>query len=343
MPGPYGHAVVRTYDPASRQFLDIKFCPGKYFQGHNAFASGNLKGLVVAGVLDVLKRLGITLPEEEKARLPAGDVDLHEVHCTAMVDLGSDAAVNNAIAHIYRGRHQRLAGPGKHPGTPTFGKGGSYQVKFYNKHLEMGTNSGWGETYDRESREAVFDGTVGKLRVEVCLKRRKLKRLGLEKASAWSLDMPGRIVREQLGLMRVNEAAGLSPEVENTLKTGEQKAYNTWKCGGDWKRAYKSSSCRKKYRKRFLELGIDISVPYQIDLPPEEDQPDVIPFSQIQKLPFAAMPKIETITEVLYEPENNIDWITTIQNHLLTEYICIQYTKNAPRTHVLRNEPTIRS
>ncbi|MCE5255001.1 MAG: phage/plasmid replication protein, II/X family [Actinomycetia bacterium] len=303
--GPHGHALVRTYDLTGRQSLDIKFCPGKYFQGHNAFASGNLVGLVVAGVRDVVERLGLTLPEEEMARLLAGDVDLHEVHCTAMIDLGSESAVENALYYIYRGRHQRLRGPGKHEGTPTFGTGGSHQLKFYNKHREMSTGDRWGENYADGLRDGVFDWTLGKLRVEVCLKRRKLRKLGLQKASSWSEETPGRIVREQLELMRVNETAGLSPEAENRLTSAEYRVYQAWKSGADWKRMFKSSTSRKNYRRRLLKLGIDISVPYQNGVSSNKGQQDVVPFVEIIERDFSPVPGFALGKEVYVEPEDD--------------------------------------
>ncbi len=310
IPGPHGQAMVHTHDPSTRQLLDMKFCPGKYFQDHNGFASGNLQGLLVSGVLDITVRLGLRLPDEELPRLIAGDVELHEVHCTAMLDLGSDAAVYNALAYLHDGKCGRLQAHSSYHGTETFGTGGSYQVTFYNKHLEMSSAGGWGHSFDSGRRELLLSWASGKLRAEVCMKRRKLRMLNLEKAYSWNLDTPGMIVRQQLGLLRVNERPGLSPQEENALTSGEFRAYCLWRSGEDLSKAY-SSHARKQYRRRFLEQGIDISVPYPTDISAQETRSDVVPFSKIIELPFEPAPIWAKGTNAYYKPSPLRDILTS--------------------------------
>lgn len=289
--GPHGAAQVRTHDPGYNQELDITFCPGKYLHGHNAFCPGDLGALLIEGVTDIIERLGLKLPNEELERLRSGQVELHEVHCTAMLDLRSDSAVRNALGDAARGKHAKLrqvhtypsSGP---PQTVTYGSGRTYRVTLYNKANEMAARREGTDGTGSEAYEQASEWAKGKLRVEVCFKRNRLKQLNLEQASEWTQSTPGRLVREQLRLIRVNETSDLPPVVEESLSPGERRAYQLWKNGGDLKRFYKSSRSIKKYRNRFLQLGIDIGIPYHPEFPLQKEYAEVVAFSTIQELPF---------------------------------------------------------
>lgn len=285
--GPHDFAQVKTAAP---EFVKMVFCPGKYLQGHNLYIAGDIPSLVGRVVPDVLERLDLSLCPQELERLLAGDVGLQEVHCTAMLDLESQREVDRILTLLGSARHLRLRSHPEgrdYPGSQCFGTGTSYRLTFYDKRRELVRNQTWGCNLPEEAKQEIIAWSEGKLRVEVSLKRRKLASLGLERASDWGEEAPGRIVRQELAKLRVNERAPQHQEVEG-LPPRHKQVYHACLGGCGLDHQFASTTTLSKYRREFWELGIDIDTIQEVKYETNHIEDAGIPFSEFINMPFVA-------------------------------------------------------
>jgi len=160
------------------------------------------------------------------------------------------------------------------------------------------TNSGWGENYDRESREAVLRTAIGKERTEVQMGAKKLLREKLSTVADWDPLTPGRVVRANQRLIRVNEHQSLPPAIPNGLKSSTRRVYWAWYNGDDPKNQYSKNGLRP-HREALLAVGIDVTVPRIIGPDEKSPQDKSLTFSQIVELPYEQPPE-SFITNGLY-------------------------------------------
>lgn len=177
--GWHGTAAVRTNRPPSVDLLEMRFCPGDYLFGHNAFGSNNLADVLMRLYVDNWSRFH--LHPEAHVRLDGfeDDAELHELDITAMIDLGGLDAVRALIDCGEYGSHRYMCKLKRYPDTLVFGEGEGhhYSVKLYDKWSEMKFAEKKAD-YLSESWGPALKWAEGRLRVEMHLKRKKLQALG---------------------------------------------------------------------------------------------------------------------------------------------------------------------
>ena len=297
--GPEGSARVWTQSANDHSHLVMEFTPAKYLWGHNLYGPSDMLAVVITIVPDVLQRLNLSLSGEEEELLFTGASRLYRVDSTAMQDLGSNEAVEAHRNMIATGRHCSLRRKTIDIGSVTFGRPDYYEVEVYNKQRELtDRSSGWGENYDAATRELVLRTAGGKERTEVQMGAKKLLREKLSTVADWNPLTPGRIVRANQRLIRVNEHQSLPPAILKGLPRATRSVYWMWHGGDDPKNHYSKSGLRT-HRKALMALGIDITVPRIIG-PDEKSPPEkLLTFTQIVELPYEQPPE-SFITNGLY-------------------------------------------
>lgn len=301
VPGPHGDACVRTETVDDHSHLVMEFTPAKYLWGHNLHGPSDMLAVVTTVVPDVLGRLNLSLSDEEEELLLAGASRLYRVDSTAMQDLGSSKAVEAHHNMVATGRHCLLRRKTIDVGSVTFGRPDYYKVEVYNKHKELtDRSSGWGENYDAVSRDAVLRTAIGKERTEVQMGAKKLLREKLSTVADWDRLTPGRIVRANQRLIRVNEHQSLPPQVLDGLKSSTRRVYWAWYNGDDPKNHY-SKNGLKPHRDALLVVGIDITVPRIVGPDEKSPQEKSLTFSQIVELPYEQPPESFISNGLYYE------------------------------------------
>lgn len=187
VPGWYGSVAVRTSRPPSTHFFEMRFCPGKYFFGHNAFGPNNLANLVMRAYVDNLNRFDLHPEEHIWLDDFMDEAQLYELDITAMIDLGRRDAVRAVLECGEHGKHSRMGKPKRYQDTLVFGEGKKhyYSLKLYDKWSQMKSKEKKAD-YLSEFWKPALQWAEGKLRVEMHMKRKKLQQLGMTKVRDWT-------------------------------------------------------------------------------------------------------------------------------------------------------------
>ena len=225
--------------------------PSKFLQGHNvAGPSARLLGPVLQAMFRAFGE-GMRPPDADQVALPA--VHRSRVDVTTAVDLGAHQAVHEWIelaAATGRSRHGRAMDSS---GTVYWGKNSTrWSIKAYCKFCELMKHpppAAWDVGLLRE----LFDWTVGKLRIELTLRRPELKGRG-------SLDES--VIWEYFSKLEIHPMKSRLYAPED-LRYPLRLVLESWYGGGDPKSMLPRRTLYR-YRKELLELtGVDILLPYR--------------------------------------------------------------------------------
>lgn len=249
--------------------LELSGNPAKFVQGHNLFGSDD-----PALVLDAaVRKLACSiLPEGQSADGLSVDVNeavISRIDLTAswILDRESDVlpflrAMEERVWVPYRGR-----GVQSHPGTLYYGyaskgkRAKDWQLKLYAKGLEVAHRPLPGVAMQVPG---LLDEVNRTVRVELTLRTRELKRLGLRRVGDWTPEKVGEVWRSYVDRLDFGDAKmsldvtdlaalGIKPRLIDTIAS--------WKAGNDM-RAGRSATTFKRLRKEIREAtGYDIASP----------------------------------------------------------------------------------
>ena len=165
--------------------IEFAGSPAKFLQGHNLFGSDDLRGLGAAMIERACAALELDLLDSERADIRAGCYDLMRVDINYSFATGSranalawidSAAAVGSLQHRGRGRLRKS--------TVTWGEGSrNWKLKAYSKGDEIeARNHELPEALPMRSQLAAWGND--KLRIELELHVRELRKLGLEQASS---------------------------------------------------------------------------------------------------------------------------------------------------------------
>ena len=258
---------MRTVEPCTH--IELRGNPAKFLQGHNLFGSDDLLGLVGEAVEKLVTHpgLGLIPSSEDRDSWVRGEYFLTMVDVNYALALGSRKQVLSYIinaepsAHLaHRGRGQ-LVGKGSSP-TLYFGqRSRRWSIKMYSKGQEIESKP--------EHQPALRDLPHARawadplLRVELRLHSLELKRLRLDRASAWDVDGgvafdPLELLRQRLEGMTMTTTRALAADVLETLRPALRAAVAAWESGHDLRTMFPKQTFYK-YRSELLPHGIDIA------------------------------------------------------------------------------------
>jgi II/X family phage/plasmid replication protein len=291
--------ATHTADPCTH--VEISGNPVKFFQGHNLWGTDDLPALVVATIRHVAQALGLPVTPSDEALWLSGSVQLTRVDVTESFHLGNKGEVLSWLrsaeqtAYLsHRGRGQLVKGS-----TLYFGQHSRrWSLKLYAKGQEIKAK-GHGQDAILGLPQAVLwaDRT---LRAELTIRSMELKRMELDKVTAW-LPLDGvpfqaaELLRERLGAMTMTTTRTLTDEVIETLTAAQHNAYLAWLAGNDLRDSMTRPSFYR-LRAKLLVHGIDIST-----LMPR-DVSNVVPLHRVLEAVPAGVPDWAVGTLLYFEP-----------------------------------------
>lgn len=268
--------------------LEISGNPNKWFQGHNLWGSDDLVGLTVDLALAALAALGARPPEPDQARWRAGGFAVRLAHVTVMFDLGTDDAVIEYLRWLEGAAASNRRVNGLRKGATVSWTTRSLRMKAYHKLQEILDTRGLA---NHPQRAQLLAWASGKLRWEIELRSRELKRLRLDTAAMWAAL--GDTQKLALAYAKLVEM----PIRQNPKIAGldvPQHLRGTlflWSQGVDL-RVSLSRRTYYRHRRELLRYGYDITRP-----PSENERTTPLerlqcPFPPLWELPLAAPPAL---------------------------------------------------
>lgn len=277
-------------------FTKIEFSgnPVKFIQGHNVWGSSDLTGLAYEAITKALTTLGLSLSINEEHALFIGEFSLSRVDVNNMYSMGSLDAVNQWLHSAEFSARTRM-GKGHFSGNTLYfqKKSTRWSLKFYSKYLELKAP---GHQLPKEffKAKSFHDYASDKLRAELTLRTKELKKLKLDKGSAWGDNEHIDVFVDYMGRLDMSEQKQLD-DLVLTLPSVFRSTYLTWKEGYNVKSLLPKRTFYR-HRKRLLEHGLDISIP-------SGNKPNnVIPLMRIIEAVPAEIPEWAHGTKYYFEP-----------------------------------------
>ncbi len=302
--GSYSNKFTVRSCPSSEtskgQFTALEFSgnPVKFLQGHNIWGSSDLLELTRDSILLCISKLGLKLSQLEHKYLVNGLVSLSRVDINYMYSMGSLSHVNQWL-HACEFSARTRQGKGHFSGNTLYfqKKSTRWSLKFYSKGLEIRAP---GHQLPREflSAKSFHAYAEDKLRCELTLRTKELKKLGLDNASDWGDNQPYEVYEKYMSKLEMTEQKQLD-ELVLVLPPELRSTYLSWKEGYDVK-SIMSKPTFYRHRKRLIEHGVDISIP-------KTTKPNnVVPLMRIIEAVPAEIPDWAYGTEYYYEPKKYI-------------------------------------
>jgi hypothetical protein len=275
--GSYEHTIaIRKVNDSEIEFSGS---PAKFLRGHNIFGSGDLIDVGARMILRACELSGIGLNDAERSRVQRGQYRLLRVDINQSFEAGSrtdaEAWIVNAASHGRLGRR----GPGRRAGGSTvmWGQGSKHWlIKAYGKGAELEAD-GHQLASDIPNRKGLLEWADGKIRIELQLRGRELKKLGLDWASLWSASTSAAVFRSYSSRLEFGPCC--IPTERDTLPMKLRPTYLLWKLDQDLRRCMSRWTMRR-HRKDLLQYGIDIDLP-----PTRGEQVNDIPLAELMDSP----------------------------------------------------------
>lgn len=286
-----GAALMADDRPAIR----VSGNPVKWFQGHNIFGTNDMHGLVHETIKRVLDLAGITPGADEVEAWRAGDVDLLRTDLTESADFGTRERVLNAIRSLDSTAHLKMRGRGQFNGhSLLFGKGSRHwSCNLYAKGPEIDKHP---LSLSLSQGPVLKEHADRLLRMEVRMLAMHLKRLGLDKLSAWGDNTASEVHHRHLELLEISDTFMLEPTALEGLPLRLRAVYQLWKDGHDLRALYPRNTFYR-HRAALLPLGIDVAV--KQDRAP---QSNVVPLRVVLVGKPATVPDWAVNSPLYFEP-----------------------------------------
>jgi len=282
-------------------YLEIAGSPAKFLQGHNAFGVDDLRSIGSAMIQRACARLNVALLESELHDIRAGHYDLKRVDINYSFLTGSrqnalDWIVKAAAVATLANRGEGKLYKGS---TVIWGEGSrEWKLKAYSKSQELA--AGGHELPDAlPRRNELLAWSEDKLRIELELHTRQLKKLGLERASSWAIGTSRELFRLYLAKLRMGEQAVLNSTQILQLPMCLRLTCCTWIGKFNLLQMMPRNKYYRHRRKLLLEHGINIGVPAQGELSTE------IPLNQYLEKPCVDVPAWAVGTALYWQAGNH--------------------------------------
>ncbi len=298
--------TIRTATHTAEQctHLEISGNPVKFFQGHNLWGSDDVHALMHHTMehFCTLPALSLTPTATDRECWRTGEVRLLRVDQTSSYHLNNlpDVlswlrAAEQSARLTHRGRGQLCEGT-----TLYFGKHSRrWSLKLYAKGEEIRAKGHRQEIILQLPHALAWADKT--LRAELVLRSMELRRLDLDKVSAWipfdGVDsvVTARLLQDRLGAMTMNTVSSLPAATLDDLKPSIRMAFQTWKSGTDL-RAVLPARTFYRYRAELLPHGIDIATTNPVE------KSNVVPLVRILEALPASIPDWAHGTPLYWEP-----------------------------------------
>lgn len=185
--GKFGSHTLQVRSKYSETQLEVEGSPYAYLYGQNVFTSSNLSKGCIKTLRQICKEFGFKPPLELSKRWINGDIDLKRVDIAVNFKMKSEAEVVSVLKQVRR-QLEEQGGSTRTTGTTIYWvprDGKEYSISFYAKGPQMRRL--------KRFKNLSHKGKLMKeceiiLRVEIRLHANALRKLGLNKVSAWDED-----------------------------------------------------------------------------------------------------------------------------------------------------------
>ena len=275
------------------KILSISGNPTKWFQGHNIFGTDDVCGLVYETMLRLCTILKIQPSTEDLRAWQHGDYSLSRIDINAMYSLGCRKDVNAWLNAAHKTARTRMGVGVLTGGTVYWGKHSSrWAIKAYSKGEEINKK---GHRLPPElSLTSLSNYADDKLRVEVTLRQKELKKYGLEKGSTWNhfeIQSLYEMYRDKLQMSDQKLTSNSIVDLPNCFRG----TYQLWSDGHDCRQIL-SERTFYRHRVELRKHGIDISIPKS------DVTTNVVPLIRVLEAIPAGVPDWAEGTNLYFEP-----------------------------------------
>ncbi len=233
----------------------------KFMQGHNIFGTNDLQGLCRDVLLELTKRLGITLTQSDLNDVIQGN---YKVQC---VDIAGNYRLksHDEVPKVIRGIEMHARDLGED--VSNYGRETVYfnqhnknkALKFYDKSAELSKHP---LPMDLPERERLLEYSKNLVRAELTLGAAELKRNSLNMGHRWTV----KIARQLLCDAVASSAVGgkikriLLPTEYDELPNAYRLTYRLWVHGDDIRSLFDIQKFRR-HRRALQNYKIDIAKP----------------------------------------------------------------------------------
>lgn len=264
MKGKHGaHSIhVRTLNSGSR--LLFQGSPYAYCYGQNLYTSSDLQRGCRIVIRHAIRKFGIEHTADQLQRWNDGDVYLKRVDLAVNFQAASEMEGCEVLHQVGRQLYESGRSMSRFDSTvylkPRDGK--EYQMVFYAKGPQMRSLQRY---KNLPGKQQLLDHCEGIFRIELRLLASELKKLGLDKASAWESDTAETVFRKymatKLKLLTVTSGP-LANEDLSGLDDRMRPVLALHKTGGYSASVY-SERTRQRHFRYFRQRGIDLNCPNQ--------------------------------------------------------------------------------
>ncbi|WP_026960549.1 phage/plasmid replication protein, II/X family [Aliagarivorans taiwanensis] len=273
--------------------------PSKFLQGHNVFGSDDLVSLVADTFAIIAKQFCLKPTLQEQHAIAIGDYQVNKVDINYSFDLPcrSDVlAFIRAMEFKAKTRHGR---PSMKGGTLYFGDNRSpyWFIKLYCKAEEIETNRG--ALPIALQNLGIEQWVENKLRIELTLKRKQLRKLDVINAKDLSAVRVRELFNDYLRKLEMKEQIALTSEQQMNLPHRLQSTYILWREGRDLRNVLPRPTYYR-HRKELLEHGIDINLCQE-----SLDRSNVVPLVKIIEAQPAVIPRFAYEKRLVHSSANS--------------------------------------
>lgn len=293
-------AIRPTTNRKGLPCLYISGSPAKFLQGHNIFGSDDLPGMVSAlwdALVPLLTAQGVAIRDIETAAVHRGVVEVLRADINYSFSTGSRsnalAWCNAAASQAYMQHRGRGILQGQ---TAYWGQKSRYStLKAYAKGHEITVKGHRLPEYlHGQGLETWADD---KLRIELTLLARELRRESLSMAGDWTTDTPRRIFMQHLERLTISGDVSMTQDDLQALPSGARTAYLAWRSGEDLKVVLPRNTFYR-HRKVILDLlGVDIAT-----RSPDARPDNVVPLRRVIEAVPVDIPDWARGTPLYFEP-----------------------------------------
>jgi len=283
VPSSSGDTRIRLR--VSGDLLEVSGNPSKWLQGHNLWGSDDLVNLTVDMTLAALEALSVRPNPADEAGWRTGGFGVKLAHVAVMFDLGSDDAVVEYLRWLEGAPASNRRVHGLRKGSTVSWTTRALRMKAYHKLQELLDTK---QLANHDLRDELLAWASGKLRWEVELRSRELRRLKLDLGVLWK------------GLDATSVALAYAKLVEMPTRQNPRMAHLDvpqhlrgtlflWAQGVDLRVAL-SRRTYYRHRKELLAYGVDIARPPTNEERMRPFEAMVCPFPPLHELPVATPP-----------------------------------------------------
>lgn len=264
VPGKFRAHNLNVRTLRSGEELEVHGSPYAYSYGQNLYTSSDMKTGVLHALKQVCKAFAIKPTKEQVKGWLAGDIDLLRVDLAVNFRFASEAACLAVLRQIRR-QLEEQGGSTKTSGTTVYWTpkdGKEYSISFYAKGPQMRRLRRY-ETLP--GKDKLLEECRCILRVEVRLRADALRKLKLEKVSAWregSAQKAFGTYMRRLRLLSISSGPVTAQDLDDLPHRRLRPVLALHKAGCELEQIF-SQSTLQRHRADFRKLGIDLKCPNQ--------------------------------------------------------------------------------